>query len=409
MYNGIEKYVTPVYEGDNSKPVKYLSRSKEYYNVKNMTELSEEREKLKEKLDRRITKRNFVILENMLNCSGKVYFKKLEKYIKDRTIQNQRAMEEARSCMEEDVRNILVILSKKGLININRYLRLPLGMENSQKRLIEMDNKAMLYVFGKAIELDNIPGDKEILIPGYGGIYIGPFLREMYGVDYTNLLKSKYIDDANPKSGMFTFDERVNNDRVFEKGKKIVLLDDNIGTGQTMKEIKQELEQYRINDVISGAIQYNWLNYYRISIGEKKNDKYGNKIERFNIEDYDFVSPINYYGHKLCDTAIDMLHSSGEEYISYLKSKSYRMDQYNDIVGTIERGMQYAEMSGLNLSEKYNYKKRKEREVKPLTEEYKNKNENEKLTVKGQASLDKIIENVKIIIEDKTTLFEKEK
>ena len=73
---GIEKYVTPVKK--DGKTVTYLSRSKEYYNVKNMTELALEREELKSKLTMELTKRNFVILENMLNCSGKVYFKKFE-------------------------------------------------------------------------------------------------------------------------------------------------------------------------------------------------------------------------------------------------------------------------------------------------------------------------------------------
>ena len=77
--DGIEKYVTPV--RINDKIVTYLSRSKEYYNVKSMTELALEREELKNKLTRELTKRNFVILENMLNCSGKVYFKKFEEYI----------------------------------------------------------------------------------------------------------------------------------------------------------------------------------------------------------------------------------------------------------------------------------------------------------------------------------------
>ena len=81
---GIEKYVTPVISSSEigKEPTKFLSRSKEYYNVKTLTELSQEREKLKKLLLRQCTKRNFVILENMLNCSGKVYFKKFEQIIK---------------------------------------------------------------------------------------------------------------------------------------------------------------------------------------------------------------------------------------------------------------------------------------------------------------------------------------
>ena len=76
---GIEDYVTPIIR--NGKIEGYLSRSKEYYNVKTMAELAFEREKLKSKLTRELSKRNYVILENMLNCSGKVYFRKLEDYI----------------------------------------------------------------------------------------------------------------------------------------------------------------------------------------------------------------------------------------------------------------------------------------------------------------------------------------
>ena len=65
--NGIEKYVTPVIE-ENGEIQTYLSRSKEYYNVKSMTELAMDREELKLKLTRELTKRNFVILENMQRC-----------------------------------------------------------------------------------------------------------------------------------------------------------------------------------------------------------------------------------------------------------------------------------------------------------------------------------------------------
>ena len=71
---GIESMVTPIMS--DGKIISYLSRSKEYYNVKNMKELSQTREKLKELLTESVSKKNFVILEYMLNCSAKVYFKK---------------------------------------------------------------------------------------------------------------------------------------------------------------------------------------------------------------------------------------------------------------------------------------------------------------------------------------------
>ena len=154
--DGIEKYVTPVRIDD--KIVTYLSRSKEYYNVKSMTELALEREELKNKLTRELTKRNFVILENMLNCSGKVYFKKFEEYItKGKNEKNRFQLQQAEKCLIEDVKNILVLLQNKGLIEIDPYNILPVGDENSAKRSIEMDNKAMLYMFTKSLKFGKIP------------------------------------------------------------------------------------------------------------------------------------------------------------------------------------------------------------------------------------------------------------
>lgn len=402
---GLEKYVTPIVEGNQVMFQRYLSRSKEYYNVKTMSELSEEREKLKRLLDRRPTKRNFVILENMLNCSGKVYFKKMEQYIKSRTIQKEEEMSRARECMEEDLRNIITILSKKGLINVRESNILPGGFENSERRLIEMDNKAMLYLFADSLNFLKDNENIETLTPGYGSLYIGPTLKVMYGWDYTNLLKSKYIKSTMPDTEKTDMIELVSTDRVFEEGKEVLLLDDNIGTGQTMEEIKNQLHNNGIDKVISGAIQYNWINYYRIGIGEKRLDKKGNKIQRFKAQNYDIISPMNYYGHKLCERAISMLHSSGEEYIAYLNSKSYRLPGYSDLIGSIERGMQFAEMSGLRLSDKYDYKKRRERYPQELLDEYKDP---QSLNDAQKAITEDIIKTITDYTKDKETIHVRE-
>ena len=402
---GLEKYVTPIVEGNQVMFQRYLSRSKEYYNVKTMSELSEEREKLKRLLDRRLTKRNFVILENMLNCSGKVYFKKMEQYIKSRTIQKEEEMSRARECMEEDLRNIITILSKKGLINVRESNILPGGFENSERRLIEMDNKAMLYLFADSLNFLKDNENIETLTPGYGSLYIGPTLKVMYGWDYTNLLKSKYIKSTMPDTEKTDMIELVSTDRVFEEGKEVLLLDDNIGTGQTMEEIKSQLHNNGIDKVISGAIQYNWINYYRIGIGEKRLDKKGNKIQRLKAQNYDIISPMNYYGHKLCERAISMLHSSGEEYIAYLNSKSYRLPGYSDLIGSIERGMQFAEMSGLRLSDKSDYKKRRERDPQELLDEYKDP---EGLNDAQKAITEDIIKTITDYTKDKETIHVRE-
>ena len=337
---GIEKYVTPVIQ--DGRPTCYLSRSREYYNVKTMTELSLERDELKSKLTPEASKRNFVILEHMLNCSAKVYYKKMERYILSGRTDGEEEYEIAEQCLQEDMNNILRLLQGEKITVANT--RLPAGTENSAKRTIEMDNKALLFLFGQALKLNVDSHNVEVLTPGYGSIYIGPMLKCMYGYNYTNLLKSKYIKDANPSQDG-SLKSGLSSERVLQPGKTVLILDDNVGTGNTMSEIVEELAQMGITNTTAGAVQYNWRNYLKVSTGEKQD------INRFNVCDFDILSPINYAGHKLYEHAIDWLHSSGEEYINYLRGKDYRRDDMSDIEGALYRGILCARLAGLELQE----------------------------------------------------------
>lgn len=364
---GIEKYVTPLIKDGQLQG--YLSRSKEYYNVKSMTELAIEREDLKAKLTRDHSKKNFVILENMLNCSAKVYFKKFENYIKKgKDEYSSSQLSQAYNCLMEDVKNILVLLSGEGLIEISSNNILPAGAENSLKRPIEMDNKAMLYLFLKCLKPNKDAKDIEVLTPGYGSIYIGPFLKSMYGYNFTNMLKSKYIQETMQLVNS-DIKQATSSERIFEAGKTILLLDDNIGTGNTMREIKGELIKNGVKDIFSGAVQYNWINFFKVSVGEKKD------IDRFEVGEFEIISPLNFAGHKLYKHAIDLLHSSGEEYVQYLESKGYRSSEYSDLEGALDRGIYCAQKTGLELSKKEVIPKRtilnKDIEELPLLPQYK--------------------------------------
>ena len=360
----IEKYTTPIVENGHIKG--YLSRSKEYYNVKNMTELALEREELKSLLGNELTKRNFVILENMLNCSGKVYFKKFEEYIKSGKDENLLIdLKQAEKCLIDDITNILVILKGEGEINLFQKNILPVGMENSNKRSIEMDNKAILYIFSQLLKLKKDPQNIEIITPGYGSLYIGPFLKAMYGYNFTNTLKSKYIEDS-MRTDNKNISSLMSSDRAFEEDKIVLLLDDNVGTGNTINEIKKELSTHGVPNVMSGALQFNWRNYLRVSTGEKKD------IDRFNIDDFVFLSPLNYAGHKLYEHAIDSLHSSGSEYIEYLNSKSYRLNGYPDIQGILDRGVYCARQVGIELADGYTVPIRHLGNNTEILEKYKN-------------------------------------
>lgn len=360
---GIEKYVTPIIK--DRKKIGYLSRSKEYYNVKTMTELALEREELKQRLTTELSKRNFVILENMINCSAKVYFKKFEEYIKSGKSEiDAEELERAKQCLDEDMKNILNIFENRPVVRPNPVNVLPTGDENSEKRSIEMDNKAVLYIFAKSLKrMRKQPDDIEILTPGYGSIYIGPMLKSMYGYDYTTLLRSNYIEESMNLPDI-NITELMSSDRVSSGTKSVMLLDDNIGTGFTMSDIKEKLKAENIEVFSSGAVQYNWRNYYRISTGQKKD------IDRFDPNNFDFLTPLNYAGHKLYKHAIDLLHSSGEEYVSYLQSKSYRREDMCDLTGSINRGIECSRKSGLELYEDYKIPRSETFDINEILEEY---------------------------------------
>lgn len=144
--------------------------------------------------------------------------------------------------------------------------------------------------------------------------------------------------------------DKASSCRPFEEGKTVLILDDNVGTGQTMQELKNELQSCGVQNIMTGAIQFNWRNFYRVSIGDKRD------IERFEPEQFDLLTPINYGGNKLYKHAVDQLHSSGNSYVEYLKTKSYQKDDLTDLRGQIDRGILCARRCNIELMPNYEYK-----------------------------------------------------
>ena len=224
---GIEKYVTEVSGNE------YLSRSREYYQQKNFTELSNDRDMLNSLLTIGCSRKNFVILENMLNASAKVYYASL----KDHILHGEtKIYDQAKICFEEDVQNIVSILSGNKIKKSTH--KLPKGEIKTPDRAIELDNKALLYIFCDTIR---IPKDKHILTPGYGSLYLGQFLHCIKGNMYSNLLKSSYIQDEEEKKLLATKSdifELVSNSDALKHSKDVILLDDNVGTGDNQIRVR---------------------------------------------------------------------------------------------------------------------------------------------------------------------------
>lgn len=318
------------------EPETYISRNYEYYKQKSYSELAEKRENLKERLTSSFSKKNFVILENMLNASSKIFYNEFQRKITSPTSENH--MEEAQKSMEEDAKNIVSFFEKDSKFVFKNYL--PGGEFKVTDRAIEMDNKALLYIYAKCLKFSE---KRCILIPGLGSVHIGPFLKSLYGYDYTNVLLSLYVVDniKNTEYEERNLAEIVSNDLYMQATCPILILDDNMGTGRTMQLLASKLLDEG-KESVNGAIQYNWHNYRKVEFGEKK-------IERFNLENIDLLTPFDYPGHKLIKQAVLQLSKSGNEYINYLHSIGYRRQNVNDFQIMIENAEKNAEACDIDL------------------------------------------------------------
>lgn len=266
-------------------------------------------------------------------------------------------MEVAKYCLMNDIKNMINLFKKQGEIDIyDRHSTkiitgglentLPSGEEHSARRAIEMDNKALLYLFLKSLDLNQNMENLEVLTPGYGSLYIGPFIQEMYGFPFTNMYKSKYIAGMNPHIQELSIGDLMSSDRPLKLGTTVLLLDDNIGTGTTMKEICEKLNKAGVQKVITGAVQFNWKNYYRVSAGLKMD------IPKFEVDDYTFISPFNYPGHKILEYAVDSINKSGNNYEQFSQNMAYNKAAYPDMEGAIFKAFLWANRANIMLSTK---------------------------------------------------------
>lgn len=335
---GIEELVTPCRNGQ------YLSRANLYFQERNFNEQRLLRERLKKKLINGIdVKKAFIICEYMLNCSARVFYSTIE----EKLIGKTEDYILAKKCFEEDVKNIISLL-KNETYNAPQF-DLPIGGKITPSRCIELDNKALLYLFTESIVINpEVP----VIVPGFGGIFIGPFFKFLKGNQYTNVFYSEYKDLGKAseleKSDIFNFitePEIINNNAI--------ILDDNIGTGKTMTTLKNKFKDKNI-EITYGAVQFNWINYYKVESGEKE-------IEKFDPSDVDYLTQINYPGHKLLEHAYEYLCGvrkldneteellPGDRYCMYKKGKSCDFDSICDTITLSNRGEKFAREAGIDL------------------------------------------------------------
>lgn len=279
---GIEELVTPIGNGE------YISRAAPYWKVYTIQEASRFREYLKTLLKTADGKKAFVVVDYMKNLSGKVYYKELIHAIRDGETEG---LDRARKCLLEDLANVIKLIEHKKVVPSKHSLLE--RDERLSKRQIELDNMGLLYIFARNFEY---PRGYQILNTGLGSIHIGPFFNIMHGAEWTNILNSNYAKNSGEVSEELFY--ITPNPDDFKNG-RMLILDDNIGTGATIAKIADTYKNAGFM-VRTGAVQYNWRNYLKSLKGLKD-------IERFKLDEIDYITQFQYPGHKILEYTLELL------------------------------------------------------------------------------------------------------
>lgn len=326
---GIEELVSPLSNG------KYLSRNSSFYESKTYSELADARKRLNELLTEDHSKKNFVILEYLANSSAKIYFEELKRKIENQDNQ----VIEAQKCFEEDCANIVRFFRNQPLQKT--IYNLPNGNSKILERHIEMDNKQILYMFCSNLKFNK---PKHILTPGLGSIFVGPFLKSMYGFDYTNILFSLYSKDEKLRniSEQKIFDELFSDDVWNTTSNELLLIDDNTYSCTTLNNIISQLK-FRHKDCRFGAVKYNWDFYNQVKHGELQHPT-------FDINEVDFLTIFDEPGYWIMRDSIEALKKNGgDAYIKIMKQYGLRQDNTPDILVLMHLAEKYSQSSGIDL------------------------------------------------------------
>ena len=287
----------------------YLSRNKIYYKSKCLHDVSQLREQLLSCLGNNKLI-NYIILDYVINFSAQVYYNLMYKK------QSDFLVKQAKSCLEEDVSNMVSLIENKNKFTSTQKLpKIDLFIDI---RNIELDNKLEVYSYVKNF------GKIEctIVTPGLGSILIGPFFKAIWGNEFINILYSRFKEQDNLISKKYKNFNKV-----------LYLIDDNVGSGFTTEELIELLNENKLLGVSS--VEYDWYLYDIISKGKSPYTK-------FKYDKYDKLTIINTRNHKFLDKSINFIINNPGNYIQHLKQYKFGSYWHNDITTLVKIGRNIA-------------------------------------------------------------------
>lgn len=191
---------------------------------------------------------------------------------------------------------------------------------------VEYDHK-LLLVYAYILYFDFISIDKLLICPLLGAAQIPPFFNsiEKYFrkrlqmnriITYDYVKYSTYdIENSIPLSEQLT--ELVRTHGSFSN---VILIDESLGTGTTLLEIKKAFNSY-YTDIKVGAVEFRW----------DKKIVCNNDNEWFDINRIDYITPISYRHYLLLTNQISCLKRnviSPLPYIPFMIFDDYNFEHY---------------------------------------------------------------------------------
>ncbi|MBI9014680.1 MAG: hypothetical protein JEZ08_20755 [Clostridiales bacterium] len=201
------------------------------------------------------------------------------------------------------------------------------SMDNIEAReYSEMDHPLILVKSYFAYE-EYLRGKKGLVAPLQGASYIPPV--------YISL--SKYLNNDEtlefPKSFDYLrlsiydnshhIDTSVENQviemkRKYENSDELLLIDDNIGTGTTIRGLKEELEVC-FENITTGVIECRW-----------ETKVHNSSYPAFHVNDVDIISPLEYRHYRRFDEEIEHMKTKTEIHKNYIANQFYKQNYIYD-------------------------------------------------------------------------------
>jgi len=306
----------------------------------------------------------FSVLEQRINIGLKLYYSHFESGIKNNGIDIEEH-DIIKRRLENDYASLISIMHGQIPEELDKTLfrnKINNGF-SIEGRLIEMDNKYLLFSRMRDLWLQEDELNK-VCSPMLGGIQI-PFMLEatynflnnlfdkevaipecfhiIYG-EHDNIEYGKIVRDKN-----LTLEQKLKSIRpknlgsVFE-GDRIVILDDNTGTGETLRNLRKLFKEV-YGQVDFGFIELSWKYLDDINSGKRAG-------KCFSVDEVKYPTFRNYRHHTILDSLVSAINKSDpEEYYRKLKGLGFQNGYVSDTECLFNQGHNYARKNNITFAE----------------------------------------------------------